>query len=77
MLETASWNDGHVDELARENWMNSGGIWFAILAAIFAGAGIYARKHGKPTVRKPLMLVLWALALIAVVIGIGAIFSGG
>ena len=54
----------------------SSGVGFAILAAILAGAGIYIRKHGKPAVRKPLMIVLWIAALVAIVIGVGAIFSG-
>ena len=55
----------------------SSGIWFAILAAIFAGAGLYMRNHGKPTVRKPLMIGLWVVALVAVAIAVAVMFSNG
>jgi hypothetical protein len=56
--------------------MNSTGIWFAILAAIFAGTGIYIRRHGKPKVRKPLMIGLWVAAGIAAAVGVVAVLNG-
>lgn len=56
--------------------MNSTGIWFAILAAIFAGTGIYMRRGGSFKVRKPLIIALWVAALLALVACIGAVISG-
>jgi hypothetical protein len=55
--------------------MNSAG-WIAVLAGIIGGSVLYARTHGKSNVRKPLMIAMWAVALLAVLVGFGAIFSG-
>ena len=55
--------------------MNSVG-WIAVLAGIIGGGVLYQRTHGAPNVRKPLMIAMWAVVLLAVLIGFGAILSG-
>jgi hypothetical protein len=52
--------------------MDSPSVWFAIIAAIAAGAGLQQRRHGRPVVRKRLIVILWIAAIVAFVAALAA-----
>ena len=56
--------------------MHSPGVWFATIAGICGGSMLYMRRYGKRPVRKPLMMGLWAAAVVGTIISVVAIWSG-
>ena len=59
----------------RGDFVMNSAIMFAIVAAVGAGSAQYARTHGPPKVRKPLMVTFWAVAIVAMGICVAVTFQ--